>query len=220
MAETTTTSKEATPETAVPQLAVRTFGEKKTVKEALPEWMVKQVSLSTIAQAVYVEQRRARIRRAHTKGRAEVRGGGRKPWKQKGTGRARAGSRRSPIWVGGGITFGPRARKERSLFQSKSQKRLALCGALFAQAQREALEVVKLPETVPVKTRDLVAKLNDAYSILMVVDESHKDIARAARNIPSVRVVLANRVTVRNIAEANTVWIDEKAMPILESRCK
>ncbi len=201
------------------KLAHRVLGESKATQIDTPAWMAKDIALDTIAQAVHVEQRRARIRRAHTKGRSEVRGGGRKPWKQKGTGRARAGSRRSPIWVGGGITFGPRARKERMLFQSKSQKRLALCGVLFAQAQREALEVVSLPDELPAKTKELVKMLGGVYGMLMIVDESHKDIARVAQNVPAVRVVLASRVTVKDVADAKTVWVDEKALPILESRC-
>src|SRR5687767_13595733 len=103
-----TTTKKKTPE-----LIRRIFGEKKVTKVAAPAFLAVAASPLLLAQALHTSRKRTRIRRAHTKERAEVRGGGRKPWKQKGTGRSRHGSSRSPIWVGGGTTFGPRSRHER-----------------------------------------------------------------------------------------------------------
>src|SRR3989344_4420590 len=109
-----------TPETPIKkkttnQLPVVVMGEQKQGEAPLPDFLTGTVSPLLLAQVRHTQRKRSRVRRAHTKERAEVRGGGRKPWKQKGTGRARHASTRSPIWVGGGTTFGPRVRKERVL---------------------------------------------------------------------------------------------------------
>ncbi|MEK7556953.1 MAG: 50S ribosomal protein L4, partial [Patescibacteria group bacterium] len=129
------------------------------VKMKTPEYLTKEVSPALLAQAVYTLHKRARVRTAHTKVRKEVRGGGRKPWKQKGTGRARHASIRSPIWVGGGVVFGPRVRKERVLELPSRMAKAALCGALAWHASAKTLGFVKVSGEIA-KTKE-VAKFFD-----------------------------------------------------------
>lgn len=112
------------------------------------------VSDKLLTQAVLVERNRERIKRAHTKSRDEKRGGGAKPWKQKGTGRARHGSRRSPLWVGGGVTFGPKANKSVNLFMPKDLKKRALTKALAMHIESGSMCVLQLDE-LPKKNKGI-----------------------------------------------------------------
>ena len=93
-------------------------GEKVSEKDLDPKVFNVEIKPELVQQAVVAQQANARVAIAHTKGRADVRGGGKKPWRQKGTGRARHGSRRSPIWIGGGVTFGPTKERNFSSFRS------------------------------------------------------------------------------------------------------
>ena len=183
------------------------------------EFLKTNADPALLAQAAHEEIKRQRIRRAHTKERAEVRGGGRKPWRQKGTGRARHASIRSPIWVGGGTTFGPRSRKERVLSLSKTMARRALGGALAVHAERKTLEWFEVNDAaLPQKTRD-VAEFFTAAGTLVLLAEDHADLARAVRNLPNVRLVRASKVTARQILNAQRVWVDAAGLPELEKRC-
>lgn len=177
------------------------------------------VPMPLIARTIHTITKRMRIRTAHTKERAEVRGGGRKPWKQKGTGRSRHGSSRSPIWVGGGITFGPRSRKQRVLRTQLKERRLALAGAFALHMKNESLFMLQLPKEVPTKTKDIAPHVADVRSILIILDDSHAMLARGIRNIPTLRCKQARSVTPLDILEAGQVWIDEAAMPVIEKRC-
>lgn len=172
-----------------------------------------------IARAIHTTQKRMRIRTAHTKERAEVRGGGRKPWKQKGTGRSRHGSSRSPLWVGGGITFGPRSRKTRVLKTQLKERRRALSGAFALHVDSGSLSVLQLPKEILGKTNILAKQLQDVRSTLIILDESNALLARGVRNIPTLKCCDARSVTPLDIFEAKQVWIDEVAMPIIEKRC-
>lgn len=192
---------------------------KKTEKSVeAPVWMQGAVTPALIAQYVHTHRKRSRVRRAHTKERAEVRGGGRKPWKQKGTGRARHGSRRSPIWVGGGTTFGPRVRKERVLPMPTSMQRKALIGALQNKAESQDLSVVKMPTTLPEKTKDATKLVGDEYGVLLIVSEGQRGLIRVLKNMVGVTVVLASAVTPYEIMQARKVWISEAAMDLLAKR--
>lgn len=189
---------------------------KKTIDA--PAFIV-SVPLPLIARTIHTINKRMRIRTAHTKERAEVRGGGRKPWKQKGTGRSRHGSSRSPLWVGGGITFGPRSRKQRVLRTQLKERRLALAGAFALHMNNDSLFVLQLPKEISSKTNDLAKKFKDSRSILIVLDDCHAMFARGIRNIPTLRCKQARSVTPLDILEAGQVWIDEQAMPVIEKRC-
>ena len=117
-----------------------------------------------LAEAVRVQLSNARIGTAHTKTKGEVRGGGRKPWKQKGTGRARAGSIRSPIWRGGGITFGPRSNRNWELKMNKKAKKQALFMTLSDKVKENRFIVVDKMELSAIKTKEMLGILKDFRS--------------------------------------------------------
>ncbi len=200
------------------QVPALVFGESGQSKIAAPAFL-QAASARLIAQTVHVQRRRLRIRRAHTKDRSEVRGGGAKPWKQKGTGRSRHGSIRSPLWVGGGITFGPRARRERITSSPLKERRLALSGSLHHHLRDDSLVVVTFKREIPVKTKEVAKALGGRHGLLIVVDSSHRRLRQSARNLPGIRVRDAYRVTVQEIIEAQQVWLDDAALKTLAVRC-
>lgn len=201
------------------KITQRTFGEKKTTTVPAPDFMTKSASPILLAQAVHTLQARQRIRRAHTKDRSEVRGGGRKPWKQKGTGRSRHGSIRSPIWVGGGVAFGPRSRKTRVLPMPATMRRQAFAGALAQHALSGTLALIKFGSSLPQKTGEFVKQLpKDTHGLLILVDQTNRGLIRAGRNAPHVRVVAAAIATIIDVIGAREVWIDEAALAVFEHR--
>ncbi len=163
----------------------------------------------------------ARQGSACAKTRAEVRGGGRKPWKQKGTGRARAGSLRSPLFAGGGVSFGP---KPRDYFFSMPQKarQLALKSAL--SARNEQLVVVKDLAIAEPKTKLMMSVLDSlkvAGKILIIADvkaAENNNLELAARNIPSVKLLLPSNLNVKDLLEADSVIITESAVNEITER--
>lgn len=207
----------ATAKTKESQVPVHVFGVKKQEQAAVPAWLT-AVSLQLVAQVYHIQRKRSRIRRAHTKERADVRGGGRKPWKQKGTGRSRHGSTRSPLWVGGGTTFGPRSRHERILPPPRKERAAALRGALSAHRTAGTFEFLRLPSEVPAKTKEVAQFIDGQRGLLLIVADEHKGIIRSARNLSGVRAVTAARVTVADVVEADRVWVDEAALSALENR--
>ncbi|MCM1265097.1 MAG: 50S ribosomal protein L4 [Candidatus Gastranaerophilales bacterium] len=164
----------------------------------------------------------ARQGNACCKTRAEVSGGGRKPWKQKGTGRARAGSTRSPLFAGGGVVFGPKPRNYDLAMPQKARK-LALRSALSA---REAqLVVVKDFSTISEPKTKLVAaamkSLNVSGKVLIVADinaPENKYISLAGRNIPSLKMILPTNLNVKDLLEADYVIITEAAINDITER--
>jgi large subunit ribosomal protein L4 len=130
---------------------------------------------------------------ASTKARGDVRGGGAKPWRQKGTGRARAGTVRSPIWVGGGVVFGPKPREYRYSLPKKVRK-LALKSALSVRAQEggvTVLEKLVLEEAKTKRMAEIINRLEQERGCLVVVKEEDQSLVRASRNLPRVRVMRA-----------------------------
>jgi large subunit ribosomal protein L4 len=126
---------------------------------------------------------------ACTKTRGEVSGGGRKPWKQKGTGRARSGSSRSPVWRGGGISFGPKPR-DYSYQVPKKVKRVALCSALTKKLKEEKILILDKFELSEIKTKafkSIMAKL--ANSRTLIIDDGNENLSLSARNVPNVKVL-------------------------------
>lgn len=152
-----------------------------------------------------------------TKTRAEVRGGGRKPWRQKGTGRARAGSRVSPIWRGGGITFGPHPRSYQ-LDMPKKVRRLALRSALSTKAQNGQLIVLDELAVDAPKTKTIVAMLQalGAEKALIVTSFADENVFLSARNIPGVTVVETNSANVYEVLKHNFLILTKDAVAKFE----
>lgn len=200
-------------------VSLRILATGKTEGMELPAYLAKKVSPILLAEAVHVASKRTRIRRAHTKDRAEVRGGGKKPWAQKHTGRARHASIRSPLWVGGGITFGPRSRKTRIVQLSVKARRSALAGSLNTHALTGTLEFTRYPQEALLKTKDLAKLLSNTRGLLLIVSDERFATLRGARNIPGLSVVTMSRVTVADILKARFVSIEETVLPSLERRC-
>ena len=164
----------------------------------------------------------ARQGSASCKTRAEVSGGGKKPWKQKGTGRARAGSLRSPLFAGGGVIFGPKPRSYAFNMPQKARQ-LAIKSALSARS--EQLVVVKDFSTiVEPKTKLMVAalkSLNVSGKTLIVADvkaDENKNLELATRNIPSVKVILPSNLNVKDLLEADFVVMTESAVNVITER--
>jgi large subunit ribosomal protein L4 len=152
---------------------------------------------------------------AVTKTRTQVRGGGRKPWKQKGTGRARAGSIRSPIWRGGGITFGPTGEENYSKQLNTKAKRQAVRQALSMASVSDKIIVMEDVIAKEGKTAALVAllaKVGATRNIILVVDHKSDDLLQAARNLAKVKVVSARYVTVYDVLNADHVVFSQAAL--------
>lgn len=152
------------------------------------------------------------------KTRAEVRGGGRKPWRQKGTGRARQGSIRAPQWKGGGVVFAPKPRDYRYSVPKKV-KRLALKSALTSKVlNNEIIVVDEIKFDVP-KTKEMVKFLNNIKAdkkALIVMSEKSENIIKSARNIPNVQTTLVNTLNVYDILKYNSFIITEDAVRKVE----
>jgi large subunit ribosomal protein L4 len=153
-----------------------------------------------------------------TKTRSDVRGGGRKPYRQKGTGRARQGSTRSPQWEGGGVVFGPHPRSYR-IDMPRKQRRLALRSALSAKAQDGGLLVLEGFELEAPRTKavaDLVRAIDAPRRVLVVLGSHNEMLEKSARNIPEVRLTLAGNLSVRDIIGADTVIVTRDAIEHIE----
>ena len=158
---------------------------------------------------------------AHTKDRAERAGSGRKPWRQKGTGRARAGSVRSPIWRKGGITFGPTRNRNFKKDIPQKMKRKALLIALSGKARDKELVVVenlKIEKLKTKKMRQAVDSLKLKGSILLGFSSQERDIMRASRNLPDVVNIDANRLNVFDILNCKYLVVSEESIKMLEGK--
>jgi large subunit ribosomal protein L4 len=159
----------------------------------------------------------SRLASATTKQRGEVRGGGKKPWKQKGTGRARFGSSRNPIWRGGGVVFGPRGNENYTKKLSTTSKRVAVKQALTLA--NEAGKIVVKDVKTTGKTAEVVKFLADnkfARKALIVVDEKTPELIRATNNIQNVLLIRANYLSVYHILNADHIVLSSKSVPVLK----
>jgi large subunit ribosomal protein L4 len=176
------------------------------------------VNTAVMHQALIRQLANARQGTHDTKTRTEVRGGGKKPWRQKGTGRARQGSIRSPQWAGGGVVFGPTPRSYRQDMPRK-QRRMALRSALTAKAQDGHIAVLSGFDLEAPSTRAVVELLRniEAGARVLVVLGSHNELLeRSARNLPEVRVILAANLSVRDLLTAETVLMTRDAIEHVE----
>ncbi|MDD2447296.1 MAG: 50S ribosomal protein L4 [Tissierellia bacterium] len=152
------------------------------------------------------------------KTRAEVRGGGRKPWRQKGTGRARQGSKNSPQWKGGGVVFAPKPR-DYSYSVPKKVKRLALKSVLTSKVQENEIIVVDEIKFDSPKTKEMVSlltKLNADKKALIVMGEKDLNVIKSANNIPNVATALVNTINVYDILKYNSFIITKDAVRKVE----
>ena len=169
-----------------------------------------------IKQAYHAHLSNGRGNLAVTKTRGLVRGGGKKPWRQKGTGRARFGSIRNPIWRGGGIVFGPTGEENYTKKINTQTKRVAIKQALSLQK-----DLVKVIDDITIddgKTKSMVNlldKLNANRGVLVVVDHKDEQINRASQNIPYVKVVQAKYLNVFDIINAHNIVITKASLEIL-----
>ncbi len=158
---------------------------------------------------------------AHTKTRGDVSGGGKKPWKQKGTGRARHGSTRSPIWVGGGVTFGPRSDRDFTIKVNRKVRRAALRMILSDRVANDhfvALDALDMKEG---KTRALGAALKKlpgfGRPLLMVIDPKNVQARRAAANIQGVTTIAPNSLNVRDLLSHEFVMIPKAEIELMQT---
>ena len=154
-----------------------------------------------------------------TKTRAEVRGGGRKPWRQKGTGNARQGSIRAPHFVGGGVVFGPTTERNYTKKQNRKERRLALKSALTYKARENGIVVVENIELSSSKTKDFIKLLEDLKvtgKTLIVVKELTDNLILASRNLSNVKVIESHEINTYDVLNYNNVVITEEAVKMLE----
>ncbi len=151
------------------------------------------------------------------KTRAEVSGGGRKPWRQKGTGHARQGSTRSPQWKGGGVVFAPKPR-DYSFKLNRKEKRLALKSALSSRVVAEKIVVLEDLKLDEIKTKKMAAVLDNlkVRKALVVVGEKNDNVILSAKNIPSIRTALPNSINVYDILKYDTLVLTKDAVAKIE----
>lgn len=172
--------------------------------------------LLKLAYSAYLANGRENL--AVTKTRGLVSGGGKKPWKQKGTGRARFGSSRNPIWRGGGIAFGPTGEENYSVKVNVTAKRKALCQALSLAASENRITVIESFENKDIKvsaTAKLFGKIEAKGNILLVLDHKDATTDRAVGNLQKVKAVAANYLNVYDIMNADVLVVTEKALAMI-----
>ena len=177
------------------------------------------VNVAVLHQVVTAQLAGRHLGTHNTKRRGEVAGGGKKPYRQKGTGRARQGSTRSPQFTGGGVVFGPHPRSYAQRLP-RQMKRLALCGALTSKLEDDAIRVVNGFGLETPRTRDLLGVL-DALGradgrVLIVAPGTDETLILSARNLPRVEVIRADSLNVVAVLNADTVLIEEPALSKME----
>ena len=171
-----------------------------------------------IHRALRKQQFNQRQGTTSTKTRSEVKGGGRKPWKQKGTGRARAGSIRSPLWRGGGVTFGP---KPRTFKQKINRKEWRLSLKLLLINKFKNICIVKLSDLKIDKTKNVLISLKNFIPIsfekvLLIIPKFNKDFIRVTKNIKNIQVLPANCLNTQDILMAHHIFVCQESLKIIE----
>ena len=173
---------------------------------------------AVLYDAITLSRNSLRQGTASTKTRSEVSGGGRKPWRQKGTGRARQGSIRAAQWYHGGVVFGPQPR-DYDKKMNRKERRLALKSALAYKAIDNELVVVDSFKLEGTKTKDVISalkNLNVSKNVLIVVDELDENMVLATRNLNNVILLQANEINVLDIISADHMVVTEKAIKLIE----
>ena len=177
---------------------------------------VKDHNLLKEAYLAYLANSRTNL--AQTKKRGQVRGGGAKPWRQKGTGRARVGSSRNPLWTGGGVAFGPTGEENYQKRLPTRSKRLALRQALSMAADGDRIKIIDSIAISDGKTKSahsLLAKLNPGAKTLLVVEQRDPQLDRATGNLPGCSVITARYLSVFDTLNSDTIIISKKSLEII-----
>lgn len=184
-----------------------------------------EMNKDLVHQAVVAQMSNTRKVIAHTKDRSERRGGGRKPWRQKGTGRARHGSIRSPIWRGGGVTFGPTKEKVYTKKINKKMKTKALFMVLSSKVKDKQLILLDKIELTEAKTKQMIEVIKNLKnkvkkdldkSILIVLPSSNQDIVRASKNIPKVKIIRADSLNVLDVLTYKHLLVLQGSIKVIE----
>ena len=203
------------PQSTTPTATILTADGKDGGKVDLAETLfAAPINESLIHQAVVRQMAGRRLGTADTLTRGEVNGGGRKPWRQKGTGRARQGTKTAPHWAGGGVVFGPHPRSYEQKLPSK-MRRSALRGVLSAKQTDGAVRVVEGFDIDEVKTKTMVARLGGWKAegkVLLVLAARDESVELSCRNLREVRVILADSLNVVDLLEADTVVFTRAAL--------
>ncbi len=180
-----------------------------------------------VHQAMVTQMANERQNLAHTKDRSEVRGGGRKPWAQKGTGRARAGSNRSPIWMGGGVTFGPRSERNYKKQINKKMKQKALLMVLSDKVANNSLTVIESFDIKEFKTKtidSLLKKINDKKdekrSVLIINDKKDEKTKYSSKNLVGVKYINIDNLNIVDLLAKRGVVISKDSIKIIEKQYK
>lgn len=190
------------------------------VKLSAEVFGIKEKNEQVVHDAVVAEEANARQATAKTKKRHEVSGGGKKPWRQKGTGRARAGSSRSPIWVGGGKVFGPDGNQNYKVSQNKKAHALAL-KTVLSQKASNGLIVVDEIKAAKISTKDFKASLANVKAegkILLIAND--EAVINSAKNIAKVEIRALNNISVYDVLNANYLLIGKADIETLEGGLK
>jgi large subunit ribosomal protein L4 len=194
-------------------------GEKVSSAELPSEIFEAPIKTDLMHQAFVRQRANARLGTRNTKGRGEVMGGGRKPWRQKGTGRARHGSRRSPIWVGGGKVHTPKPR-DFSQRMPKKMRRAAIRSALSAKAAQSEIIVLDELKMDTHKTKEMVTTLNNLVgdtSALIILPSSNENIELSSRNLAKAKTLNARYLNVRDLLSFERVILPLGAVEVIES---
>ena len=187
-----------------------------------PEIFSAKVNPYLLHEVVRMYQANKRRGTASTKTRGEVQGSGRKPWKQKGTGRARVGSIRTPIWKGGGVVFGPRPR-DFSYTMPRKKLKLALREALTDKLNNKELVVIDKIELTNPKTKEMaqvLKKFNLKGRVGLVLEKIDEKVKRACKNIPALSLIIARDLNAYDVLLCNKLIMARDAIPVIEKRLK
>ncbi len=203
------------------KLDVKDLTGKKVDSVDLPAaWFDGPVNVPVMHQVVTAQLASARQGTHKTKTRGEVRGGGRKPWRQKGTGRARQGSIRAPQWIGGGVAHG-RVPKDWSIRVNKKVKRAALRSALSDRALAEAITVVRDLAFEAPRTKDAVAALDalghGEHKVLIVLADRDEATIRSFRNLPRAHTLVVDQLNTHDVLASDVIVFDEAALELIGS---
>nr|YP_009541724.1 ribosomal protein L4 [Synarthrophyton chejuense]AYR05733.1 ribosomal protein L4 [Synarthrophyton chejuense] len=176
-------------------------------------------NMYVIHRALIKQLNNKRYGNANCKTRSDVRGGGKKPWKQKGTGKARAGSTRSPLWKGGGVIFGPKTKKYTQKINKKEQK-LALRNLLYnKEKSTNIVENFSIQSEKP-STKDIIKKIHSlkillTNKILIIVAKKDPKIYLSVRNIQNIEIIAANQINLLSIIRSKKIIIEKQALDII-----